>query len=1500
MKRKQVFTQVLVFLLALVVVTGVALADDRSAPVVNTDDTWPFTHGVAGQNNSAVFGRFVGANDYDFAGQTVATGQRQPVLFSLVPSTGIVSTVTFNGGAATSLDVFAGLLPLANGNYAWFGRKVVSGSESRGSIFVRTNAGAHVGYDHTFGAATSFTRFNAALQVSGGTYADQLVVAGFSTATGEAGEGDVRLYRVNAPSGTGSGTSLASAFVGGANEEEAFAVAQLDETSFIVAGREHDGVDDYNFFVSKHLFSDLSEVEAFTFSGTTEDGDSDVIRDILIDGNGDIIIIGTTGDDGTTQGYVAKLDPTSGELVEGYEFVTTQTDVEFYKGDLMDDGHIVIVGRQGDDLFLIEIQDDESAFVVDWSRTYDSGADGDVGYWVAEQADNSILVAGAADDGNGSTNAVFWLFDQPQLAVYPNTVTYTSPADEAEDQDNNGVTLTWSDPGDDGGTYDEIVAWDVYLEDANPPTVKVVDGADVGEVTYETGALSGNTTYYWYVVGIDAEGDETAGEVWSFTTLLPPNTPTYVSPADEADDIQVAGATLTWSDPGDDGGTFDAIVGWDVFFEDANPPTVKVVDDVAVGTTTYETGGLDAETIYYWYVVARDADGHTSSGEVQSFTTVMPPEVPDLLTPADEAAEQPLGGVTLTWTAGEGDGDETVAFDVYFEAANPPTVKVIDDADESEYETGALDLATTYYWYVVARDADGDVNASAIRSFTSQLLPNTVYVKINSNVDGNDGNYYDNNNIAGFNELADDGYDSYDTPEPPALSANYIRTYLLEEGNSAPFDELTENYRALDDKDFETTTYLFIVETTTDQDGEVTFTVDVTTGNPDNYPVIWWDGTDFQNMLGADDADNTFSYTADGDPAPETSTFALLFGDTTPPDVTAVFPVPAGTSKIARNSSTATLEVSFDNSNPIRQVTVYFSPEDDEESPRDNFTPLTNNPMIYDGDINDAPDNPTDGITNSNLTLPWMPYVDDVGLFETANDVFPDAQLMFITEDWAGNLDTVFVDFEITPDEFPYEGDYLAGWHLISIPLHPDEALPTDFFISAEGDDAGIAGDFTMFEYSVAEGYEQPTNLQIAKGYWIILDEENSAGESNAGLGTVYGTVAGLDEDVDLELDVNAYNLVGISVRTEDLDGGGAIQAEEWRFSDDDFVSSYTWTEATTAADKGGDSNVWIDATSLRTYNTAGNDYTDTINDDDDLDPGVGYTLSVGTVTAGQLAMRTVRSEVEGDIANPDDGGEGRHLDDIDDFDGEWFIPIRTAIGDYFNDQSGFGCRPGASDGWDAGMDATNPPIPPSGHYVRAVVDGQSWNSPFGRYFVTDIRAPFDPTTTFASWTFKVYSSEQGVVTMTFDVSTLEEYNVPEGFTAVARVNDQTFDLLESQTIAFNYEGGMVPVVIEASLSTLGVGDEVSLPSVYSIAAAYPNPFNPSTVIRVGLPAASKMEVTVFNVLGEQVARLANGHYSAGYHNLVFDAANMASGVYFVRANVPGKLNQVRKVVLVR
>lgn len=88
------------------------------------------------------------------------------------------------------------------------------------------------------------------------------------------------------------------------------------------------------------------------------------------------------------------------------------------------------------------------------------------------------------------------------------------------------------------------------------------------------------------------------------------------------------------------------------------------------------------------------------------------------------------------------------------------------------------------------------------------------------------------------------------------------------------------------------------------------------------------------------------------------------------------------------------------------------------------------------------------------------------------------------------------------------------------------------------------------------------------------------------------------------------------------------------------------------------------------------------------------------------------------------------------------------------------------------------------------------------------------------------------------------------------------------------------------------------LPSAFTISTPYPNPFNPSASVSVNLPEASYLKVTVFDLEGREVASIADGIFSAGMHQLRFNASRMPSGLYFFRAEADAEVKTVKAVLI--
>ena len=89
------------------------------------------------------------------------------------------------------------------------------------------------------------------------------------------------------------------------------------------------------------------------------------------------------------------------------------------------------------------------------------------------------------------------------------------------------------------------------------------------------------------------------------------------------------------------------------------------------------------------------------------------------------------------------------------------------------------------------------------------------------------------------------------------------------------------------------------------------------------------------------------------------------------------------------------------------------------------------------------------------------------------------------------------------------------------------------------------------------------------------------------------------------------------------------------------------------------------------------------------------------------------------------------------------------------------------------------------------------------------------------------------------------------------------------------------------------------VPTEFSLEQNYPDPFNPTTIIPYDLPQPSKVRLSIFNMLGEEVRTLVNQFEGAGYKSVDFDASTLPSGVYFSRLQA-GNFVDVKKMIFLK
>ena len=116
-----------------------------------------------------------------------------------------------------------------------------------------------------------------------------------------------------------------------------------------------------------------------------------------------------------------------------------------------------------------------------------------------------------------------------------------------------------------------------------------------------------------------------------------------------------------------------------------------------------------------------------------------------------------------------------------------------------------------------------------------------------------------------------------------------------------------------------------------------------------------------------------------------------------------------------------------------------------------------------------------------------------------------------------------------------------------------------------------------------------------------------------------------------------------------------------------------------------------------------------------------------------------------------------------------------------------------------------------------------------------------------------------------------------------------------------DYIEGFVPTKVAGAPNPFDNIDKIHEISAgeFDLISAYPNPFNPSTVISYQLPVDRFVTLAVYDVSGRRVAELVHGWQDAGGHEVVFDGSSLPSGVYFARLTL-SELTSTQKLLLVK
>jgi PQQ-dependent dehydrogenase (s-GDH family) len=312
------------------------------------------------------------------------------------------------------------------------------------------------------------------------------------------------------------------------------------------------------------------------------------------------------------------------------------------------------------------------------------------------------------DDDNGSTRESqrMWAGDSNNwqypasfgdlVLVVSDAVAPTVPTNlAASNITQSSLSLTWTASTDNIG----VTGYDVYRNGVK------INTSLVTSTSFNVTGLSAATPYQFYVQAKDAAGNSSANSNTVNVTI--PDTQAPTAPTNlAANNLTQTSFTLSWTASTDNVGA----TGYDIYQDGVK------INSSPVTSTSYAVSGLNTNTAYAFYVQASDAAGNTANSGALNVTTLPPAETQAPTSPSNLAASNVAQAtVTLNWDASS-DNVGVTGYDVYQNG-----VKVNGSiVTGTTYTASGLAAVTTYEFYVVAKDAAGNISpASNIVSVTT-------------------------------------------------------------------------------------------------------------------------------------------------------------------------------------------------------------------------------------------------------------------------------------------------------------------------------------------------------------------------------------------------------------------------------------------------------------------------------------------------------------------------------------------------------------------------------------------------------------------------------------------------------------------------------------------------------------------------------------------------------------------------------------------------------------
>ncbi|MBI90173.1 MAG: hypothetical protein CMG60_08815, partial [Candidatus Marinimicrobia bacterium] len=267
-----------------------------------------------------------------------------------------------------------------------------------------------------------------------------------------------------------------------------------------------------------------------------------------------------------------------------------------------------------------------------------------------------------------------------------------------------------------------------------------------------------------------------------------------------------------------------------------------------------------------------------------------------------------------------------------------------------------------------------------------------------------------------------------------------------------------------------------------------------------------------------------------------------------------------------------------------------------------------------------------------------------------------------------------------------------------------------------------------------------------------------------------------------------------------------------------------------------------------------------------------------------------VRPHTAGALSRVDEAADG------------WKLSLRASDenGLASSDLVTVGISENADNDFTYGEDEFDLPDPMVDSYVDLFINNMNWigkedvngNIVESPYFAADIRSLPEYNDAQVWNVSGIAHNMSGDIELTWNMEEIDN-----SYEILLQVNGKTYDLREETSIMVS-QNELSNMNVLIGSGSMGA-EVVDIPESFSLSSAYPNPFNPSTNMTLALDADGQVSMMVYNLVGQAVDVLVDGYMNAGYHQVVWNASNVPSGVYIVKVTT-GTNTSIQKVMLMK